>query len=113
MEMPRPSISALWEAYGGRLVGRDVGGWRKALCVLHDDKTPSATINEDEGKWKCFVCDAYGDAIDLIMRRDLVGFRAACKIAEAFGGVQEVPETGLVRGRRPGRRAWRPPWLMK
>ena len=38
----------------------------KAKCPFHDDQTPSMSFKE--GRFKCFGCDASGDAIDLVAR---------------------------------------------
>ena len=36
----------------------------KARCPFHNDQTPSLSFKE--GRYKCFGCDAFGDAIDLV-----------------------------------------------
>src|ERR1700760_3718127 len=69
-EIPKPSIPELWESYGGAFLTGDRGGWRRATCVLHEDATPSASVNEEECKWHCYTCDKGGDAIDLIMEKE-------------------------------------------
>ena len=40
----------------------------KALCPFHDDKHPSLTFSVRKNRYRCFVCDAHGGAIDLVMR---------------------------------------------
>ena len=35
------------------------------LCPLHDETTPSFTIDADKNLWKCFGCDTGGSVIDL------------------------------------------------
>lgn len=37
----------------------------KARCPFHEDTTPSLTFNYRTNTYKCFVCGAYGDTIDL------------------------------------------------
>lgn len=121
-QIPRPPIRHVWESFGGTVTGRPIGGWAKAVCVLHDDHTPSAQINEDEDKYHCFVCNVSGDAIDLIMRVENVEFiealnRASQLLADSGGEVRELDNasTSLLPGRkghRQGRRNWVPTWKL-
>ena len=34
----------------------------KFLCPVHNDNTPSLSINPEKGAWKCHPCDAGGNA---------------------------------------------------
>ena len=55
----------------------------KARCPFHNDQTPSMSFKE--GRFKCFGCDASGDAIDLVARlKNLSTTEAAQKITEVF-----------------------------
>ena len=55
----------------------------KAKCPFHNDQTPSMSFKE--GRFKCFGCDASGDAIDLVARLNhLSTTEAAQKITEVF-----------------------------
>ena len=55
----------------------------KARCPFHNDQTPSLSFKE--GRYKCFGCDASGDAIDLVAKlRHLSTVEAAQRIMEAF-----------------------------
>ena len=55
----------------------------KARCPFHNDQTPSLSFKE--GRYKCFGCDASGDAIDLVAKlRHLSTAEAAQRIMEAF-----------------------------
>lgn len=112
--LPEVSLIEVWESYGGRVVGRDSSEWRKALCPIHQEKTPSASVNEDAGKWNCFVCDEHGDVFDLIARMEHLDFRAAVERARSFGSRERSSRRGssLLPGRRSGERKgeWTPPW---
>ena len=44
-------------------VGININSNNKSLCPFHSDKTPSLSIWKDKNMYKCFVCDAKGDAI--------------------------------------------------
>ena len=61
------------DLYDGRLF-RNTG-----LCPLHNERTPSFTINKDKNTWRCFGCNEYGDSIDLVMKRDGLDFIEAVK----------------------------------
>ena len=39
----------------------------KALCPLHNERTPSFTVYPDTNSWNCFGCGVGGSAIDFIM----------------------------------------------
>ena len=120
--MPKPSITAVFEHYGAQVIGSNMGGWQKATCALndHDDLSPSASVNEDECKWRCFSCDKGGDAIDLIRENESAGFADAKRLAENFLGEGDQPvrtergSTGLLpratRGQQRGG-GFVPPWL--
>lgn len=47
------------------------------LCPFHSEKTPSFNIKNN--KYKCFGCDAHGDAIDFYMKMNNVGFIQAVR----------------------------------
>ena len=40
----------------------------KALCPFHNDHHPSLSFNPRRNTYRCFVCDAHGGTIDLVMR---------------------------------------------
>jgi len=50
----------------------------KALCPFHDDSRPSLTFNTYRNRYRCYVCDAHGGAIDLVRNMRNCGFREAC-----------------------------------
>lgn len=56
---------------------------RKTNCPFHNDKTPSLSFTN--GHFKCFGCDASGDAVDLVTKmRNVSKTEAAKQIVEAF-----------------------------
>lgn len=109
-------IEAAWEHYGGRILGNGQGRC-KANCPLHDDRNASAMVDLDTGKWTCYAGCGYGDLYDLIQKGEDCSFPEAKRIAkELFGDEQSPPEPNPLhtsKGTRPGRRNWKPPWLMK
>ena len=51
----------------------------KALCPFHADKHPSLTFHRGRNRYRCFVCDARGGTIDLVMRFLNKPFLEACR----------------------------------
>ena len=51
----------------------------KALCPFHADKHPSLTFHRGRNRYRCFVCDARGGTIDLVMKYLNKNFLEACK----------------------------------
>ena len=51
----------------------------KALCPFHQDSHPSLTFHRGRNRYRCFVCDARGGTIDLVMRYLNKPFLEACK----------------------------------
>lgn len=69
----------------------------KALCPLHEDTRPSLYIRnvKDRGwRWACHVCNEYGDAADLLIKRDGVSFPEALA---ALDGGEALPAPPLER----------------
>lgn len=56
--------------------GRDHVG----LCPFHEDREPSLSVTAEKGLWRCFGCDAGGDAIAWVMKREGVSFRHAVEL---------------------------------
>ena len=50
----------------------------KALCPFHNDHHPSLSFNPRRNTYRCFVCDAHGGTIDLVMRYLHKDFKEAC-----------------------------------
>jgi hypothetical protein len=53
-------------------------------CFLHEDKTPSLTIDIRKNRWKCFSCGEGTSNIDFIMKKLKVGFQEALKILDKY-----------------------------
>ncbi|MDO4992167.1 MAG: CHC2 zinc finger domain-containing protein [Prevotellaceae bacterium] len=51
----------------------------KALCPFHDDTTPSLTFYHAKNMYRCFVCDAHGSTIDLVVNKLGMNFPKACR----------------------------------
>jgi DNA primase len=42
----------------------------KVACPFHDDRTPSLSINLEEGKWQCFGCHEHGNTLEFVCRME-------------------------------------------
>ena len=51
----------------------------KALCPFHDDHHASLSFSMRRNTFRCFACGAHGGTIDLVMKRQNVGFKEACR----------------------------------
>lgn len=57
-----------------------------ALCPFHDDSHPSLHFSRKSNTYHCYVCNAHGSTIDLVMHRLNLSFPEACRwLAQAFG----------------------------
>jgi len=60
----------------------------KALCPFHNDSNPSLTFHRGKNRYRCFVCDAHGGVIDLVMRYEHKTFLEACKwLSDSSGSI--------------------------
>lgn len=53
---------------GHYLTIKNSGVNKISLCPFHSDSQPSMHINDNKQIFKCFACDATGDAIDFVMK---------------------------------------------
>lgn len=81
----------------------------KALCFMHDDHHPSLVFFPRTNRWKCFVCDKWGNTIDLVMEYLNVRFVDAClwlaeknniQIEGQYDKISQIPNT-IKRVDRP------------
>ena len=62
-----------------------------ACCPFHNEKTPSFSINNDDGIYYCFGCHESGDVIKFVEKMENVEFMDAIKILAEKAGM-EIPE---------------------
>lgn len=67
---------------------RKVGRRWQGLCPFHAEKTPSFSINAEEGLYFCFGCQASGDVIKFVREVDHVDFVEAVERLAARSGIQ-------------------------
>lgn len=95
------------------LIGRTVkltkaGREYKGCCPIHNEKSPSFTVNDDKGFYHCFGCSAHGDAIKWLVEQNGMTFIEAVKqLADASGmevparSPQEAEKAERITGLRP------------
>ena len=64
---------------GSYLAVKKQGGAMISLCPFHGDSHPSLHINDNKKMFKCFACDAAGDAISFVMKYRHLEFIDALK----------------------------------
>jgi DNA primase len=67
---------------------RPVSGRWTGPCPFHQETKPSFSVNDDEGFFYCFGCQASGDVIDFYMRINGLEFRDALEQLAQEAGVQ-------------------------
>ena len=77
------------------------GREHRGLCPFHEDRTPSLAVFGERGRqrFKCYGCDAAGDAIDWMQRRQSVRFHEA---VEMLAGERAASGRGSHVQRRGG-----------
>ena len=76
----------------------------KALCPFHDDHHASLSFSPQRNSYRCFVCDAHGGTIDLVMRMRHVDFLEACRWLggdEVLAAAPKAPQVVRVGEARP------------
>jgi DNA primase len=66
---------------------RKVGRRWVGLCPFHAEKTPSFSLNAEEGLWYCFGCGAKGDVITFVRDIEHLDFVEAVERLAASAGI--------------------------
>jgi len=67
---------------------KKVGRRWTGLCPFHAEKSPSFTLNAEEGLWYCFGCGAKGDVITFIRDVEHLDFVEAVERLAARANIQ-------------------------
>ncbi len=72
------------------------------LCPFHTEKTPSFSVNAEEGFYYCFGCQASGDAITFVRAMEHLDFVDAVRLLADRAGItlHEDREAGRDHKRR-------------
>jgi DNA primase len=65
---------------GSRTDLRRVGSRWVGLCPFHDERTPSFSVNADQGLYHCFGCGVGGDAIGFIRETEALDFAESVEL---------------------------------
>lgn len=77
------------------------GGSLTAICMFHQERTPSFHVFEDDrgGHFHCFGCGVHGDVLDFTQRHLGLGFSESIRFLADRAGI-EVSDDPLVADRR-------------
>lgn len=107
-------VEAVAERLGLRVVRH------KSLCPFHDDHHASLSFSSSRNTFRCFVCDARGGTIDLVMRHLNMSFPDACRwLANGTNIILDTYRPRTPTADRPARpfdaaryaRLFEHPWL--
>lgn len=117
--VPRPDLAAVLEHYGAASVTRS----GNILCIVHEETTPSMSVDLEKQLVNCMSCGFAGDAFNIIMRKEGYDFKRAAEASAQFesaptdGGGEDVQSVlgrrrSGVSGRKgdPRSRKWSRPW---
>ncbi|HEX2064528.1 MAG TPA: CHC2 zinc finger domain-containing protein, partial [Acidimicrobiales bacterium] len=76
------------EVAGEHMQVRRVGRRWVGLCPFHAEKTPSFSINAEEGLYYCFGCQAKGDVITFVREVEHLDFAEAVERLAARTGIR-------------------------
>ncbi len=85
---------------------RSGGHTYKGLCPIHDEKTPSFTVDSARGLFHCFGCQAGGNVYQFVQEKENLPFPEAVEwVARKFGYnlryEDETPEERRNQGLKP------------
>lgn len=72
----------------------------KGLCPFHSEKTPSFTVNQEQGFFHCFGCGEHGDSIGFLMKHNGVTFVEAVEQLASRAGIPLTYEGNKEDGPR-------------
>lgn len=104
----KPDILRVFQAVGYEVpLSPRESGWTKIRCPLHDDRTPSASVNIEINRWQCFTCSLNEDSFDVLMRERGISLGQARIAAETeFGSSPSVRTVHRNGGAISSRKLW-------
>ncbi len=88
---------------GKRIQLRKAGRNMQGLCPFHNEKTPSFSVMDDKGVYRCFGCGARGDVINFVMEYDHLDFYEAVELLAREAGIS-IPEITKIEDRERSKR---------
>ena len=86
-------VALIGEHAGLKRQGRRFVG----LCPFHEEKTPSFSVNAEEGIYYCFGCQASGDAITFVRATEHLDFVEAVRRLADRAGITITEDEAVVR----------------
>lgn len=84
--IPVFDIAVILESLGAECVPTG-DGWRRFNCPFHSDRTASAGVNHETGRFRCHSCDVGGDGLSLLQSQLGLSFRDALQRARELTGM--------------------------
>ncbi len=96
------SATDLVALIGEHVALRKVGRRWSGLCPFHTEKTPSFSVNAEEGWYHCFGCQKSGDAITFVRETQHLDFLDAVRLLADRAGIElhEDAQQGARRRER-------------
>src|SRR5258706_851060 len=91
--------ASIVEVVSDYLTLKKAGRNHMGLCPFHSEKTPSFTVNEEKGIFRCFGCGAGGSVFHFLMQYDHLTFPEAVeRIGKRYGiEVERIQAPGAKR----------------
>jgi DNA primase len=78
--------SSIVEVISDHLTLKKVGRNYLGLCPFHSEKTPSFTVNEEKGIFRCFGCELGGNVFNFLMHYEQLSFPESVeRVAKRYG----------------------------
>jgi hypothetical protein len=103
------SLASVLQSYGIDLKYNNPISYR-CVCPFHNDHHPSMLVNEGPGYYYCFTCQASGNAISFISKKEKISFSQAARVCyhiikkkkneedrRSGSAVEEVLDSGLFQ----------------
>ncbi|MGI9021715.1 MAG: DNA primase [Acidimicrobiales bacterium] len=97
------AASDLVQVAGEHLALRRVGRRWVGLCPFHAERTPSFSVNGEEGLYYCFGCGAKGDVITFVREVEHLEFAEAVERLAGRAGIQIAYDDAAVSKERQRR----------
>jgi DNA primase len=75
------------DVVGSYIALHPAGATFKGLCPFHDDHRPSLDVDPRRQRYRCWVCNKYGDVISFVQEYDKVSFPEALELLARRAGI--------------------------
>ena len=89
------SITEVVQYFGGLSLNRS----KMAVCPFHEERTPSLSVKESEGIFKCFGCDTGGDSIDFVAKIKGIEPKEAVRLLADFYRIDDTTHSNKRVGK--------------